>query len=59
LSFKGVKTDDILETEMFSILNRIMKRDFYTPKDQDEMKSELMDLCIEYLQDLKARPTHP
>jgi len=56
--FKGKKSDIVLETEMFSLTNMLVKRDFLQPKALLKLQRELSILCIEYLQDLDSRPVH-
>lgn len=58
MSFKGKKSDIVLETEMFSLTNMLIKRDFHKQKVLEKLQRELKSLCIEYLQDLESRPTH-
>jgi len=58
MGYLGVKTDEVLETEMFSLLNQILKRS-YNPADKAaKMKIDLMNTCTEYLMDFDHRPTH-
>jgi len=56
--YKGVKTDEALEQEMFSLLNMIIKRGFYQSEESDLHKSTLKQLCVEYLMDYDKRPTY-
>jgi len=58
IGYKGVKTDEALEQEMFSLLNMIIKRGFYSSDKSNQMKQDLKNTCIEYLQDYDLRPTH-
>lgn len=44
----GPKTPEMLEQEMFSLLNMIIKRDFYVPEKMQGMKNDLKALCLEY-----------
>jgi len=58
LAHKGKKTNEVLETEMFSILNQLLKRSGLTSSEIAELQSELKYDCIEYLQDYDVRIFH-
>jgi len=58
LTFKGRKTNAVLEQEMFSILNRLIKRDFYTDTENKRLQLDLQNDCVEYLQDFNKREVH-
>jgi len=47
--FKGPKTPEVMEQEMFSLLNMIIKRDYYTKEKQESMKIELKNIMRQYL----------
>jgi len=48
MPFLGPKTKEILEQEIFSVTNQIIKRNFYTPEKISAMRSELYSLCVQY-----------
>jgi len=48
MPFSGPKTKEVLEQEIFSVTNMIIKRNFYTPEKIDEMRQQLRGLCLEY-----------
>lgn len=46
---KGEKSLEVIEQEMFSLLNQIIKRAFYASKQVEKMRNELRNLSVEYL----------
>lgn len=58
MGFKGVKSDEVLEQEMFSVLNKIIKRGFYSADEQRKHRVELREFIYEYLMDYDHRPKH-
>lgn len=49
MPFLGKKTPEVIEVEMFSYLNMILKRDFYIPEKIQGMRKDLKELCAEYV----------
>jgi len=49
MPFLGPKTKEVLEQEIFSITNMVIKRDFYTADKMSLMRVMLKELCVEYI----------
>jgi len=49
MPFLGPKTAEVIEQEIFSVTNMIIKRNYYTPEKITMMKSMLKELCVEYI----------
>jgi len=49
MPFLGNKTKEVLEQEMFSLLNMITKRNFYTPEKMTQMRTDLFEACRQYM----------
>jgi len=58
LAFKGKKTNEVLEQEIFSICNMLIKRSGLTSGEIAQLQTDLKMDCIEYLQDYEARVFH-
>ena len=48
--FKGKKSKVVIETELFSVTNMLVKRDFHTDSELKALIIKLKGLCREYLE---------
>jgi len=58
LAHKGKKTNEVLEQEMFSLTNQLIKRSGLSDKELVKFQRDLQIICIEYLQDYESRVFH-